>query len=68
MILKLNWSRIGTNTDLIIKRDWHDMLGEQLMSFFIRAFVSQNYNFFERANQEFISANKNSYGTLQMKV
>ena len=47
------------------------MLGEQLVSFIIRAFVSLNYNLvFERATQKFISANKNSYayGTAQIKV
>ena len=71
MILKLNWSQNGTNTELIIKRDWHDMLEEQLVSFIIRAFVSLNYNLvFERATQKLISANKNSYayGTAQIKV
>ena len=68
MILKLNWSKNGTNTEFIIKRDWHDMLGEQLVSFIIRAFVSLNYNFFERATQKSIKANKTSYGTLQIKV
>ena len=48
--------------------DWPDMLGEQVI-FIIRAFVSLNYNLvFERTTQKFISANKNSYGNVQMKV
>ena len=45
MILKLNWSQNGSNTDeLIMSRDRYDVLGEQLVNLFNRAFASLNHN------------------------
>ena len=69
MILKLDWSQNGPNTELIMSRDKYDMLGEQLMNSIYRAFALLNHNLvFERATQKFISANKSSDGIVQMKV
>ena len=53
MILKLNWSQNGTNTELIIERDWHDIMmyaWGTISELIFRAFVSLNCNLvFERA-------------------
>ena len=70
MILKLNWSQNGTNTDeFIMSRDRCVIFGEQLVNLINKDFASLNHNLvFERAIQKFMSANRKSDGTVQMKA